>query len=55
MSQLFLTNFSIIIIKHVSKINQEDTIFCLGNQSIISKFHHIKEAKYFLNIANCKA
>lgn len=31
MAQLFLTNCSIIIIKHFSRLGDQDVSFCLGN------------------------
>ena len=35
MSQLFLTNYSIILIKFTPRNLEEDAVYCLGNQSII--------------------
>ena len=46
MSQLFLTNYSIIIIKHSHKVNEEEAVYCLGNESIISNPHATQEVKY---------
>lgn len=54
MSQLFLTNYSIIVIKQISKLN-EDNVYCLGNESIIRNFSYIQEARYSFPITISRA
>jgi hypothetical protein len=54
MSQLFLTNFSIIVIRYTSK-TENDKVYYLGNQSIIRKQDYMQAAKFFSHSLSSKA